>query len=100
MGMFANLLGTFLGSFGIGPKGARATLSASGLTADRAHTLPDKAGTIALLDDVSGARATPTLVATGTTFTVPANTQVLFTLPIELEGTAVLDVVGALVEVN
>lgn len=50
MGRFADLLGTVLTSFGIGPKGARATLSAAGLSADRTLTLPDKTGTVATLD--------------------------------------------------
>lgn len=48
-GRFANLMGTVLGSFGIG----RATLDASGLTANRAIVLPDKAGTVAMLDDLT-----------------------------------------------
>jgi hypothetical protein len=41
----------------------------------------------------------PTLLATGQTFSIPANRQALFALPIELEGTASLDISGALVEV-
>lgn len=41
----------------------------------------------------------PTTVADGATYTVPADTQALFTLPITLEGTGTLDVSGALVEV-
>ncbi|MDQ3273745.1 MAG: pyocin knob domain-containing protein [Actinomycetota bacterium] len=54
-GRFANLLGTILSSFGIGPKGAQATLSASTLTADRAHALPDKSGTVAVTSDITAA---------------------------------------------
>lgn len=41
----------------------------------------------------------PTTVADGATYTVAADTQALFTLPITLEGTGALDVSGALVEV-
>ena len=48
MGRFADLLGTVKATFGIGPKGARATLDASGLTASRTHTLPDASGTVVL----------------------------------------------------
>lgn len=43
---------------------------------------------------------TPTLIASGETFTVAANKQVLFSEPIELDGTAVLDVEGLLIEVD
>lgn len=42
----------------------------------------------------------PTFLASGETFTVPANTQVLFTLPIELDGTAALAVDGILIEMT
>ena len=52
MGSFANLVGTVLATFGIGPKGARATLDASGLTADRTFTLPDKDGALPVAADV------------------------------------------------
>lgn len=52
MGAFANLLGTVLSSFGIGPKTTRATLDASGLTASRTFLFPDAAGTIALTSGV------------------------------------------------
>lgn len=50
-GRFANLLGTLLDTFSIGPKGARATLDASGLTAERTYTAPDKTGVMAMFDD-------------------------------------------------
>jgi hypothetical protein len=42
----------------------------------------------------------PTLVSDGTTFLIPENKQALFALPIELEGTAGLELDGALIEVN
>ena len=42
----------------------------------------------------------PTLIADGETFTVPENTQALFTLPIDIEGDGILAVDGALAEVS
>lgn len=42
----------------------------------------------------------PTRIAAGHTYVVHADTQVLWTLPIELEAGATLDVAGALVQVN
>lgn len=42
----------------------------------------------------------PYLVPDGTIFRVPANKQALWTIPIELEGDAGLEIDGALVEVN
>lgn len=42
----------------------------------------------------------PTTIPAGVTYSVPANCQALFTLPIELESGASLDVAGALVEVS
>lgn len=48
MGRFADLLGTVKTTFGIGPKGTRGTLDASGLTAMRTYTLPDAGGTVVL----------------------------------------------------
>jgi hypothetical protein len=44
--------------------------------------------------------AVPFFIPDGTTYTVAANKQALFALPIELEGDAVLVLDGALVEVN
>lgn len=55
MGAFANLLGTVLTTFGIGPKGARATIDASAMTAQRTFTLPDASGTLATTADVAAA---------------------------------------------
>ena len=46
----------------------------------------------------AAAATTPTLVSSGQTFTVPADTQVLFSEEIELEGD--LDLDGVLTEVN
>ena len=45
-----------------------------------------------------GAAMTPTKVASGDTFTVPADTQVLMAETIELDGD--MDIDGVLVEVN
>jgi hypothetical protein len=42
----------------------------------------------------------PYLVEDGSSYRVPAGIQALWTLPIELEGDAYLDIEGALVEVN
>ena len=53
-GIIQNLLATVSASLGIGPKGARATLDASALTANRTVTLPDKAGTVAMTSDITG----------------------------------------------
>lgn len=95
-GRFSNLLGTVLAAFSIGTKGSRSTLSAAGLTADRAHALPDNSGTLALLSDTG---RVPTRVADGATYFVPIDTQTLFAHPIELVGTGTIDVSGSLVEV-
>lgn len=95
-GKFLNLLGTVLSSFGIGPASTRATLSASLLTAPRALTLQDKAGTIALTSDAR----VPTLVLTGETYVVPVRTQTLFAHPIELQGTGTLYISGVLMGVS
>lgn len=66
MGRFlGDLLGTISASFGIGPKGTRATLSASSLTANRTLALPDAAGTLAL-------QALPMTTQSGTTYTLVA----------------------------
>ena len=46
----------------------------------------------------AAAAMTPTKVASGDTFTVPADTQLLFSEEIDLEGD--LDLDGVLVEVN
>jgi len=47
-----------------------------------------------------GQAATPTTLPTGQTFTVDANTQVLFAEPIDLASGAELDLSGDLIEVN
>lgn len=47
-----------------------------------------------------GSGGVPYKVPDGTTYTVPDGIQALWTVPIELIGTASLDVSGALVEVN
>lgn len=43
---------------------------------------------------------TPTVIPAGETFVVPADTQLLFAESIELEGDAMIDVEGDLVEVS
>ena len=43
---------------------------------------------------------TPTVIPTGTTFRVPPGTQQLYSQPIELEGDAVIQIDGALIEVD
>ena len=50
MRLLSDLAGTLRTAFRVG----RSALDASGLTAARTHALPNKSGTIALLDDVSG----------------------------------------------
>ena len=50
MRFFSDLAGTLRAAFRVG----LGMLDASGLTAARTHALPNKSGTIALLDDVSG----------------------------------------------
>lgn len=49
-GSFADLFGTTKSSFKVG----KATFDASGLTAQRSITVPDKAGTLAMLSDITG----------------------------------------------
>ena len=53
MRFFSDLAGTLRAAFRVG----LGMLDASGLTAARTHALPNKSGTIALLDDVSGGEA-------------------------------------------
>lgn len=57
MGRFADLLGTLGTSFGIGPKGTRATLDASGLTAARTLAVPDASGTLQVAGHYDGGNA-------------------------------------------
>jgi hypothetical protein len=95
-GRFVNLLGTVLSTFGIGPKGARTTFSAAGITAERVLALPDKSGTVALTVDAF----VPTLILTGTTYSVPDSTQALFAYPIEINGSGALDISGLMLEVT
>lgn len=52
MGFWTDLLGTTSTSFKIGK--SKATLDASGLTAARTLTVPDKAGTLACTSDITG----------------------------------------------
>jgi hypothetical protein len=65
VGLISNLLATTSATFGIGPKGTRATLDASGLSAARTLTLPDRAGTLALasLNVITDATTARTLSA-------------------------------------
>jgi hypothetical protein len=53
MHFLSNLAGTLRAAFRVG----LGMLDASGLTAARTHALPNKSGTIALLDDISGGEA-------------------------------------------
>lgn len=80
MGRFADLLGTVLSAFKIG----RATVSASGLTANRTATLPDKTGTLAMLDDVpplSNTTPQPLGTATAGTATSAARADHIHAMP-------------------
>jgi hypothetical protein len=52
MGLWLRLVGTINSTFRIGY--SRAVLDSTALTTQRTYDLPDKAGTFALLDDVSG----------------------------------------------
>ena len=61
----SDLLGTLKNTFRI----ARATFNAAGLTAPRTITLPDKAGTLAMLDDVTAGRYTARRDVAGATDT-------------------------------
>lgn len=47
-----------------------------------------------------GGSSTPTVIKDGHTFRVKAETQVLYAEPIELEGDAVIQIDGALIEVD
>lgn len=58
------------------------------------------ASPITIADLPSGIGGVPYFIEDGDTYTVPENTQALFALPIELEGTASLVIDGALVEVS
>lgn len=61
MGRYLNLKGTTETAFKIG----KALLDASGLTAARTHTLPDKAGTFAMLSDLAAGSTLNTAQASG-----------------------------------
>lgn len=69
--ILSNLAGTLRTAFRI----ARATLDVSGLTTARVATLPDKSGTIAMLDDLAGF-APATHVGAGGTAHATATTSV------------------------
>lgn len=96
MSWFSDLLGTMKTTFGIGPKGSRATLSATGLTAPRTLALPDKDGTLATLGDVGGGgpgltAQTVHLTATqASTATALANVTQLV-LPVAANGIYLID---------
>ena len=79
--------GTGSGTGPQGPAGASGSSGADGATGATGAT--GSAGPVM-----------PTLILTGETFTVETNTQGLFTVPIELEGDAVLAIDGILVEVG
>lgn len=93
MSLIRDIAATLSVTFGIGPKGSRATLSASGLTTNRTHTLPDKSGTFAMLDDVGGTSgwtpvvAAQTIVA-GAWYIADVTTQFDLTLPAFVTGDA------------
>jgi hypothetical protein len=71
MRLLSDLAGTLRTAFRVG----RSALDASGLSAARTHALPDKSGTVALLDDLAAyAFDIVTVVAT-------ANGQTSFTIP-------------------
>lgn len=101
------LHGTTANSFDIGLN--KQTFNATGLTSPRVWNLPDSNGTLgnALTTDGAGNLSwassssdpyVPLVIGVGDTFTVPANTQVLYSTPIEVDGT--LTVIGDFVEVN
>lgn len=58
MSRIADIIGTLRTSFSIGPKGANATFSASGITAARTLTLPNKTGTLACTSDIPASGVT------------------------------------------
>lgn len=104
------LRGTTLNEFDLGLTN-KFTLDASAFTADHTWVLPDSDGFSGdvLTTDGGGALSwtTPTsggssfvpyYIPTGNTFTVPENFQALFTIPIDAEGTIVVD--GILVGVD
>lgn len=57
MGLFTDLLGTTKRAFAFGPKAVRGTVDFGALTAPRTAAFPDKSGTVAMLEDVSGSAA-------------------------------------------
>jgi len=77
MGIFSDIIGTLSNSFKVG----KLTLSSSALSVARTVAFPDKAGTVAMLDDVSGgsitlATAVATTSGTSHDFTsIPAGTN-------------------------
>ncbi|MEY2653569.1 MAG: hypothetical protein RLZZ524_597, partial [Pseudomonadota bacterium] len=71
----SDFAGTSRTAIGLGPKATRATLSAADLTAPRAIALPDKAGTVALTSDITGAGNVPDGGTTGQVLAKHSNTD-------------------------
>lgn len=67
-GLVQNLLATVCTTFGIGPKGARATLDASGLTSARTLNLPDASGTLLVNGHYDGGNASSVYTSAQHTF--------------------------------
>jgi len=65
MGFFSDIIGTLSSSFNVG----KLTLSSSALSVARTVTFPDKAGTVAMIDDVSGGSITSAAAITTTSGT-------------------------------
>lgn len=64
MGLWKDLLGTWSTTFKIGAKTKQANLDTAALTVNRTHTLPDRAGTVALDPAVAAKTANYTLTGT------------------------------------
>jgi len=76
----SNLVGTLKSSFNVG----KAKIDASGVTAARTQSLPDKAGTFAMLDDIEGGIAWE---ETDGSSTLSVNTAYRATDDVTLPGT-------------
>ena len=76
--------------------GINAKLSAESVATKQWYLFPNDSGTVALKETTQ--QGVPLFIAAGEKFVVHANTQVLWSLPVEVEGE--LEINGAFVEAS
>lgn len=89
----STLYGTIKTEFWLG---INAKLDSTGVSQKQYYLFPNASGTISLNETTQ--QGVPLAIAAGEKFTVMDNTQVLWSLPVDVEG--VLEINGAFVEVD